>query len=136
MLPIILISFLLSVIKEVTLYLSLQTEKRDSSVKMMYIVIKKNFFLSDQFRRQRGVHKAYRSVASLLKDKASNHFSPGFFSALLLCKSKSLFSTTLTLIYITLSLITLLLNHFSFHVIALHYNRNVFFILFCITLYV
>ena len=38
---------------------------------------------------------------------------------------KSLFSITLILICITLSLITLLGNHFSFHFIALHCKRNV-----------
>ena len=41
---------------------------------------------------------------------------------------KSLFSITLILICITLSLVTLLGNHFSFHFIALRYKRNVIFL--------
>ena len=46
-------------------------------------------------------------------------------SYILIFPPKSLFSITLTLICITLSLITLLGNHFSFHFIALRYKRNV-----------
>ena len=46
-------------------------------------------------------------------------------SYILVFLPKSLFSITLILICITLSLITLLGNHFSFHFIALHYKRNV-----------
>ena len=46
-------------------------------------------------------------------------------SYILVFLPKSLFSITLILICITLSLVTLLGNHFSFHFIALHCNRNV-----------
>ena len=46
-------------------------------------------------------------------------------SYILVFPPKSLFSITLILIYITLSLITLLRNHFFFHFIALYYKRNV-----------
>ena len=46
-------------------------------------------------------------------------------SYILVFPPKSLFSITLILICITLSLVTLLGNHFSFHFIALRYKRNV-----------
>ena len=46
-------------------------------------------------------------------------------SYILVFLPKSLFSITLILICITLSLVTLLGNHFSFHFIALCYKRNV-----------
>ena len=48
-----------------------------------------------------------------------------FLSYILLFLPKSLFSITLILICITLSLVTLLGNHFSFHFIALCCKRNV-----------
>ena len=48
-------------------------------------------------------------------------------SYILLFPPKSPFSMTLILICITLSLITLLRNHFSFPFITLHCTRNVFF---------
>ena len=46
-------------------------------------------------------------------------------SYILIFPPKSLFSITLILICITLSLVTLLGNNFSFHFIALRYKRNV-----------
>ena len=49
-------------------------------------------------------------------------------SYILVFPPKSLFSITLILICITLSLVTLLGNHFSFHFISLRYKRNVIFI--------
>ena len=51
-------------------------------------------------------------------------------SYILVFPPKSLFSITLTLICITLCLVTLLGNHFSFHFIALLCKRNVISLLF------
>ena len=69
----------------------------------------------------------YSAVFTLLKawTTMSNIFLS--HSYILVFPPKSLFSITLTLIFITLSLVTLLIgNHFSFwHFIALHYKRNV-----------
>ena len=65
------------------------------------------------------------SVSSLVEARATMDNIFLSHSYILVFRPKSLFSITLILICITLSLVTLLGNHFSFHFIALRCKRNV-----------